>query len=109
MLEEFVNEGICIKITREDIPRLEELQNALGDIKWESGSPINDKITELRVRTYGYIFINCVTNGFGKKCCNYTSKKERAKEYGVIVTLDEFIKPINKLVISENDLMNVLR
>lgn len=109
MLEEFVNEDICIKITTEDIPRLEELQNALGDIQWESGSPINDKKTELRILQCGCIFINCTTNWFGKKCCNYSNKEERAKETGVIVTLDEFIKPINKLVISENDLMNVLR
>lgn len=108
MIKEFVKEAICVKVTTEDLSRLDELQNAFGSIVWESGTPINSKKTELRVLQAGCIYIICAEDMFGVKCCNFTNSETNAREHGEIITADEFISSGKPLNFSEDDLINML-
>jgi len=83
MIEEFFNTPLYIILKKEDVPRLNILDDMIGHIKFPSGETVNGKFTRNRLAATGEMAVIHDNGKLYYSAAYYKTAK--------CVTLDEFI------------------
>lgn len=96
MVQDFLDNKICIKIDKECLDMLSELRIKLNDLRWDSNDPIDSNITTRIVEQNKTVYLN--TSG--------TSIWYSTERHIPAVTLIEFLQ-VKDVEVNEDELMTV--
>ena len=61
IVEEILEGKAQLKITKDDIPYLEQVQNEFESVPFKNGKPFNNQYLEEYLRLYEFLFLSCKT------------------------------------------------